>query len=115
LLRDRQQRFDSTVERPLAATSLYAVWFTLYAARTRPSTIVSIDRSVVALAMLAACFREDRRIDSVAVVNFLELTATSGGATAAEEICANATAGKHSFTRRPPSVFDGYFTASIRK
>jgi hypothetical protein len=35
-----------------------------------------IDRSLVALAVLAACFREDGRADSVPVADFLKLTAT---------------------------------------
>jgi hypothetical protein len=35
-----------------------------------------IDRSLVALAVLAGCFRGDGRADSVPVADFLELTAT---------------------------------------
>jgi hypothetical protein len=35
-----------------------------------------IDQSLVALAVLAACFRDDGRPDSVPVADFLKLTAT---------------------------------------
>ncbi len=35
-----------------------------------------IDQSLVALAVLAACFRDDGRTDSVPIADFLKLTAT---------------------------------------
>ena len=35
-----------------------------------------IDRSLVALAVLAACFRNDGQTDSVPIADFLKLTAT---------------------------------------
>ena len=40
-----------------------------------PSTDTEIDRSLVALAVLSACFRGDGRADGVPVADFLELTA----------------------------------------